>query len=198
MARDSAIPTENFEEILAWLNPDREVAAEMVVQLRHDLEKIFQWRGCSDPEGLTDEVFDRVAKKVHEVRPTYEGDPRHYFRAVANNLVKEDIKKRQTHLPLEDVDPLKHPKQPEPEPEDETEADMEECLQSCLRDLRSDKRELILAYYEKEKQAKIEKRGELARQFGTSINTLRVNVHRIRNSLEKCIERCLELKAQQK
>jgi RNA polymerase sigma factor (sigma-70 family) len=199
MARDSAIPTESFEEILAWLNPDREVAADMYVQLRYDLGKFFQWRGCSDPEGLTDEVFDRVAKKVHEVRQTYEGDARLYFRAVANNLVKEDIKKRTTHLSLDDLDPLKYPlAQPEPEAEDETQADTDECLQLCLRELSSDKRELIRAYYEKEKQAKIDNRSELARQFGMSVQTLRVNVYRIRKFLDKCIERCLKRKAQQR
>ena len=63
MARDSAIPTESFEEILAWLDPDREIAASLYLRLREDLAKIFKWRGCSDPEGLTDEVFDRVAKE---------------------------------------------------------------------------------------------------------------------------------------
>lgn len=195
MARDSAIPSESLEEILAWLNPDREVAAAIYVQLRHDLAKTFLWRGCSDPEGLTDEVFDRVAKKVREVKPTYKGDARLYFRAVANNLVKEEIKKKKTHLSLDDVDALE---QPEAQIEDETMADREDCLQSCLQVLSADKRELILAYYAKEKQAKIDHRIELARRFGKSVETLRVKVHRIRGSLEQCIERCLERKAQQR
>lgn len=194
MARDSAIPTESFEEILAWLNPDRELAAAMYVQLRHDLAKTFMWRGCSDPEGLTDEVFDRVAKKVREVRPTYEGDARNYFRAVANNLVKEDLKKRKNYVSLDDVDPP----EPEGEAEDETAADREECLESCLQELSPEKRDLIRAYYAKEKQAKIDNRSELARQFGMKVETLRVNVYRIRLSLEQCIERCLERKAQQR
>lgn len=194
MARDSAIPTESFEEILAWLHPDRDVAAAMYVQLRHDLAKMFFWRGCSDPEGLTDEVFDRVAKRVHEVRPTYEGDARNYFRGVANNLVKEDLKKRQHYQSLDGID------QPEPEAEaeDETAADREECLQSCLQELSPDKRKLIVAYYAEEKQAKIKNRSELARQFGMKVETLRVNVYRIRASLEQCIERCLGSTARQK
>ena len=51
MPRDSPVPPESFEEILAWLNPDREVAATMYVQLRHDLAKIFTFRGCADPRG---------------------------------------------------------------------------------------------------------------------------------------------------
>ena len=196
MARDSAIPPESFEEILAWLNPDREMAASMYVQLHYDLAKIFVFRGCIDPEGLTDEVFDRVARKVHEVRPGYEGDPRHYFRAVANNLVKENIKKLGTRVPLDEAE-LPELIATTKSEEDET-ADTEECLQSCLQMLSAENRKLILGYYAKEKQAKIDYRNELAQQLGKSVETLRVNVYRIRVSLQQCIEDCLERKAKRK
>jgi RNA polymerase sigma factor (sigma-70 family) len=194
MVRDSAIPPESFDEILAWLNPDRDVAAEMYVQLRHDLTKFFLWRQCADAEGMTDEVFDRVGKKVHEVRPAYTGDPRLYFRAVANNLIKENFKKAKTQVSLDDVDP------PAPQAVRITEetVDIEDCLQSCLQKLDSEKRKVILAYYAKEKQAKIDHRHELAQQFGVSIEALRVRVFRIRASIEKCIENCLEQKAERK
>ena len=195
MVRDSAVPTENFQEILAWLNPDREVAATMYVQLRHDLAKIFTFRGCTDPEGLTDEVFDRVAKKVLEVRPTYIGDPRLYFRAVANNLVKEDQKRARNQVSLEEPE-LREPATTESD-EDDAE-DMEECLRSCLQKLNAENRNLIVNYYAKEKQAKIDHRSELAQQFGISVETLRVKVYRIRVSLQGCIERCLDSKAHRK
>jgi RNA polymerase sigma factor (sigma-70 family) len=195
MARDSAIPPESFEEILAWLDPDREVAATMYVQLRHDLANIFKWRACSDPEGLTDEVFDRVAKKVHEVRPTYVGDPRLYFRAVANNVVRENLKNVKTQVSLDD-DELPEPITTKCEEDDML--DMEECLQSCLPKLSPKNRKLIVAYYAKEKQAKIDNRSELAQQLGISVETLRVKVYRIRVSLQECIERCLESNANAK
>jgi RNA polymerase sigma factor (sigma-70 family) len=195
MARDSAIPPESFEEILAWLDPDREVAATMYVQLRHDLANIFKWRACSDPEGLTDEVFDRVAKKVHEVRPTYVGDPRLYFRAVANNVVRENLKNVKTQVSLDD-DELPEPITAKCEEDDML--DMEECLQSCLPKLSPKNRKLIVAYYAKEKQAKIDNRSELAQQLGISVETLRVKVYRIRVSLQECIERCLESNANAK
>jgi len=187
MARDFAIPPESFDEILAWFNPDREMAAAMYVQLRHDLAKTFLWRQCSDPEGMTDEVFDRVAKKIREVRPTYKGDPRLYFRAVANNLVKENFKRIKTQIALDDVDLTKR----QISQTEAADVEVEECLQLCLQDLSGDKRELILAYYAKEKQAKIDHRRELAQQFGISVETLRVRTHRICLSLEQCIERCL-------
>lgn len=191
MVRDSAIPPQSFEEILAWLDPDRDVAANLYLQLREDLANIFRWRGCDDPEGLTDEVFDRVAKKVREVRPTYQGDPRLYFRAVANNLVKENLKKAKSQVSLEDVD-LKQPITIESQ--DEEAAEIEECLQSCLQNLSTKNRELILGYYAEEKQAKIDHRSELAQRLGIKLETLRVRVFRIRTSLQECIERCLKRK----
>jgi len=194
MARNSPVPNESLEEILAWLNPDRDVAAAMYVQLRHDLAKIFSYRGCADPEGLTDEVLDRVARKVYEVRPTYEGDPRLYFRAVANNVVKEDLKRVKTQIPLEGID------LPEPthQREQQKTVEIEECLQSCLQKISAESRELIVSYYAKEKQAKIDHRSQLAHRFGISVETLRVKVYRIRISLQECIERCLKRKAQPK
>lgn len=191
MARDSVIPPESFDEILAWLNPDRDVAAQMYVQLRHDLAKLFMWGRCPDPEGMTDDTLDRVAKKVHEVRQSYQGDPRLYFRAVANNLIKENFKKIKTQVSLDDID---LPEQQTIETAEET-ADIEDCLQSCLRKLDNEKRKLILAYYAKEKQAKIDYRHELAQRLGISVETLRVRVFRIRVSIEGCIESCLKRKS---
>jgi RNA polymerase sigma factor (sigma-70 family) len=195
MARDSAIPPESFDETLSWFSPDRETAASIYLQLRSDLEKLFTMRRCHDPRGLVDQTFDRVAKKVHEVKPEYVGDPRLYFYGVARNLIKEDTKKLKSYASLEDVEP-----QPAPEPEikEETEELRKECLQECLQELSEQRRELIRNYYAKEKQAKIDHRAELARRLDTSVETLRVRVFRIRQDLEKCIERCLDQKAQRK
>ena len=191
MARDSAIPSESFEEILAWLDSDREVAATMYVQLRHDLAKIFTYRGCADPEGLTDEVFDRVARKVHGIRPTYEGDPRLYFRGVANNLIKENFKKLATQVSLDDTDLSTQ----QTRQSDEDAERIDECLQHCLQKLGTDKRDLILGYYTKEKQAKIQHRSKLAEELGITVEALRVRVYRIRESLDGCIKRCLKREA---
>ena len=194
MARDKAIPPETLEEILAWLDPDRERAAEMYVQLRNDLTKMFLWRHCADPEGMTDEVFDRVARKVALVRPTYEGDPRRYFHGVANNLVLENLKKIKTHVSIDDVD-LSTRQAAGDENEEEAIA-TEECLHSCLEQLDSDKRRLIKAYYAEQKQAKIDHRIKLAQDLGITLPALRVRVFRIRESVEACIERCLKSKIQ--
>ena len=166
----------------------------MYVQLRHDLTKIFTWNRCGDPESLTDEVFDRVARKVHDLRQTFEGDPRLFFYGVARNLIKENPKKVKTQVSLEGND---LPAKSFNEEEEETAIVREDCLNFCLQKLSSDKRKLILAYYAKEKQAKIDSRTEMAQRLGISVETLRVRAHRIRGTLEQCIERCLKRKAKE-
>lgn len=195
MARDSAIPTESFDEILAWLNADRDVAASSYLQLRADLTKIFVYNHCSDPEWLTDETFDRVAKKIHDLRQDYEGDPRFYFYAIAKNLIREDSKKVKRHASLDDIEVAGKTTD---ETERETAEMREACLHSCLKKLDAEKRSLIRKYYEKEKQAKIDHRAELAKQLGIKVETLRVNVYRIRNTMVECIERCLDRKVNRK
>lgn len=192
MARNTAIPPESFDEILAWLNPNRDEAASIYLELRESLAKLFDLNHCSDPEWLTDETLDRVAKKVHEVRENYEGDPRLYFYAVARNLIKEESKKIKRHA---SVDDLQLPAQGNDETNHETAEMREACLRSCLKKLGAEKSKLIKSYYEKEKQAKIDHRAELAKKLGIKVETLRVNVHRLRNTLVECIERCLERKA---
>ena len=188
MAPQSAVPPESFDEILEWLNTDRDIAGTMYVQLRHDLAKIFAWNRCFDPEGLTDEVIDRVAKKVHQLRRNYQGDPRLFFYGVARNLIKEYSKAVKTRVPLGDTD---LPTNPASQVDDQTAARREECLHSCLQRLSTDERDLIVNYYAKEKKAKIEHRMEMARRIGTSVQTLRVRVYRLRAALEQCIESCL-------
>jgi RNA polymerase sigma factor (sigma-70 family) len=193
MARDTAIPPKSFDEILAWLNPDRDEAANSYIQLRNDLTRIFTWNRCTDPDGLTDEVFDRVARKVHQVRQTFEGDPRLFFYAVARNLIKESPKRVKKLVSFEETNlPA-----PEATVEDESANMREECLHSCLKELSDEKRVMILGYYAEEKQAKIDHRTEMARQLGISVETLRVRVYRIRSTLETCIELCLDRMRQQ-
>ena len=189
MPRNSDFPPERFEELLAWLSPDRELASSIYLSLRHTLLRIFTWNRCADPEGMTDETFDRVVRQIHILRETFEGNPKLFFYGVANNLIKEYRKKVKSYVSMEGIELAEDPPQ---EIEEETSERRHECLSKCLRKLPSEKRALILSYYAKEKQAKIIHRAEMARQLGVSIEALRVRMLRIRGNLEECIEQCLD------
>jgi len=184
MARGSTISSEEFEETLAWLDSDREMAAVAYIELRRDLEKLFHWRQCSDWEELADEVFDRVAKKVHKLRGSYEGNPRFYFYAVANNLLKEHFKTLKSQVSIAEVDLSE-----EHATVDESKEKLYRILDECVQELSLKDRQMILEYY----RAKKRNGEKLAARFGISNATLRVRICRIREKLRMKIERKMEM-----
>jgi RNA polymerase sigma factor (sigma-70 family) len=192
MPGNSDLPTDNFNELLAWLNPDRDSAARTYEEIRRDLIKVFGWNKCVDPEGMADETFDRAAKKAHQLKDSFQGNPRLFFYGVANNLIKEYRKTVRSYVSIDEVEIAESP----PTKFDEETAEVrEECLRTCLLELPVEKRELLTAYYAKEKRAKIDQRAEMAQRIGVSVETLRVRMSRIRSELAKCIEHCLDERA---
>jgi RNA polymerase sigma factor (sigma-70 family) len=189
MTMDLNPAEENFDTLLNWLDSDRERAGEKYEDIRHSLIKIFVWRGCNRAEDLADETIDRVMRKARELAKTYKGNPALYFYGVAKKVLLEHQRREFTP-----VSPLIIVNVAAPEPEDlynQEDAKLD-CLESCLQRLSQEDRDLILLYYQKEKQAKIDFRKFLAEQVGIETNTLRVRVYRIRNILHDCISKCLE------
>lgn len=170
-----------FDAMLAWLDPHSEHrAAEKYEQIRRRLIQIHARRGCREAEELFDETSNRVCKKIKDLAPTYQGDPALYFYAVANKICLEYLKKKR-HVPIP------------PPPDTEELEQRHACLDRCLAEHSPENRELILQYYEGEKQAKIEHRQRLADLLGIDLKTLRVRAHRIRHKLLKCMSDCLGL-----
>jgi RNA polymerase sigma factor (sigma-70 family) len=176
-----------LDELLEWLDPDRQIAGRRYEEIRRSLVKIFVWRRCSDAEGMADDVMDRVAAKVRDLRGTYEGNPQRYFFGVARNLFREYQKTLDIHVPLTNMDiPVSHTVA------DQSELEAEDaCLSRCLQELTSEQRQQIIKYYGSERQEKILARRQLAEDLGIGQNALRVRMHRIRATLETCIENCL-------
>jgi hypothetical protein len=73
MKTDLGLTQETFDDLLAWLDSNREVAGGMYEEIRSSLVKIFAWRKCGDAEGLADETINIVAHKVAHLKDTYEG-----------------------------------------------------------------------------------------------------------------------------
>ncbi len=77
---------EAFEQLLVWLNPNREQAGSKYEEIRRRLIKILTCRGCTCPEELADETMNRVTRKVPEIIGNYVGDPSLYFYGVAHKV----------------------------------------------------------------------------------------------------------------
>src|SRR5437016_12554129 len=68
-SRDDDINQEQFDQLLSWLSPDRNTAAEKYEWIRKRLIKMFVCRGSNIPEDLADRTVNRVARKLREVLP---------------------------------------------------------------------------------------------------------------------------------
>jgi len=180
MKKDWVLTQELFDELLSWLNSDREQAGREYEDIRHRLIKLFTCRRCLEPEDLADETINRVANKLLEIKEKFEGPPAPYFYAVAGKVHLEYLR-RKPLLP------------PPPPMQDSEELEREyDCLDQCMQKQTLANRELVLEYYRGEKKAKIEHRRGLEEQYGIALNALRIRVHRIRATLQECVESCIK------
>lgn len=181
MRRGWSLTRESFDQLLAWLHPDRDRAGEKYEHVRRALIKIFTSRGCAMAEDLADETINRVTKRVTELMGAYVGDPALYFYGVAHRVYLDAVT-------------LKTPRFDRTLTSSSSGEDLEqqhECLTRCLACLSPENRELIVEYYLHDKQVNIDHRKELAHRLGIRLPTLRLRAHRIRATLEDCLQQCL-------
>jgi len=184
MGNDWNITEEAFDKFLSWLHPDREEAGKKYEKIRRHLIIILNCRGCAESEDLADETINRVIRRAQQMADTYHGEPAPYFITVAHHLYLEYATKRQTRSEL----PPDVPQPPAQDPEEDREY---ECLELCIQGLTPTNREMLLQYYQENKQAKIDHRKKLARKLGIELNALRIRAYRIRATLQQCMDKCL-------
>ncbi|HSB27189.1 MAG TPA: hypothetical protein VLE19_05025 [Pyrinomonadaceae bacterium] len=176
---------EAFNNLLTAFEPDRDSAAQKYLEVRANLVRFFEWRGCPFPEDHADETFNRVARKIADGEQIEK--PAGYVMGVARLLVLEIIKSisRQREA-------LDEYQKSYSEVEDLSDSDTRiDCLQKCLQQLSSDNRELIIQYYQGDRGEKIENRRKLGERLGVAINTLRMRAQRLRERLQNCVEECV-------
>lgn len=179
-----------FERLLELLGPDRDRAAERYEEVRRNLVRFFEWRGCADPASLADEVMDRVARRLSDGEAIHAANPAGYFFGVARNVWRETFKTMQRHRTAA-TDVSKVASNPLEEIERETEAALA-CLEQCLGSLPPESRGLVLQYYQDQGIRRIERRRHLAEELAIEPGTFRLRMLRIRERLEACVSGCLD------
>lgn len=190
MKKDFVLAKADFENLLSWLSTDREQAGVKYEEIRKGLINFFRYRGCSDPETLADETINRVATKVSGFDLSNQLKTITYFYGFASKVYLESIsltKKKEVQLEPNLI--LRHWKEKDADVDVDKEYD---CLESCLAKLPTDERAMIVLYYSEVKSAKFELRKKIARDINSKPGALHTKVHRIRNTLKKCIEACIK------
>jgi DNA-directed RNA polymerase specialized sigma24 family protein len=182
-----SLTQQSFDGLLALLGPDRDVAADRYLEIRRNLVRLFEWRGCSTPEEYADDTINRCARKIGDGEVVR--DPATYCIGIARMLLLEMGRDRARQArPLDDApEPRVLPHEPEADRDHHV-----ECLRMCLGQLPPDQRTLILSYYQGDKGDKIKNRDGLTRRLGISPGTLRMRALRVRASLQLCSENCLQ------
>jgi hypothetical protein len=158
---------EQWEELLNWLDPDRDRAGERYESLRRRLIKLLM------------ESINIVAAKLRQIRSQYSGNPEPYFLGVARKVLLESQRRIPSHkltpLPVTGAEDLER---------------KHACLDECLNQFEPTSKTLLLSYYAEHRQAKIDHRKQLAERFKLAPNALRIKTCRLREALRKCVEAC--------
>src|ERR1044072_6404222 len=180
------LPQDSFDRLLVALGGNRDSGGEKYLEIRSNLTRFFEWRGCSFPEDHADETFNRLARKIDEGEQIL--NPGGYAMGVARLLLLEILKSRQREqTALNEIGTASDAYVATVDDEE----DGLECLRHCLQTLSADNRELILQYYQGEKSEKIQNRKKLLDRLGIPVNTLRMRALRLRERLQSCVEECL-------
>lgn len=169
-----------FDSLLGWLNPNRELAGVKYKTIHSGLVRIFACKGLNDAEDLADETINRVILRLSNIQKSYVGEPAYYFHGVAKNIIRE--RKRRKELPIGEVDVRVDPKPYALEEHD--------CLGHCLDCLSDSKRHLILNYYQYEGPKKIDHHKHMAGQLQITIGAVRSRAFQIRSKLQSLMQTC--------
>ncbi len=188
MKRTTQILSEDFESLLKWFSHDAEEAGIEYEKIRGGLVRFFRFRGCSDPDILTDETINRVTAKVMGLDFSENNKKITIFYGFAKNVYREYIRSKSSN----EVQLL--PELPFAAVKLEigtVDKDASfECLENCLKKLKRQERVLILHYFSKEKAEKILLRRKIAEELGITSNALHVRVYRLKEGLKTCIKSC--------
>jgi DNA-directed RNA polymerase specialized sigma24 family protein len=181
-----SITPQAFDKLLGHFSPDRDEAGRKYENVQIKLLRFFEWRGVGSPDKRTDETLDRVARRIDEGQQI--DSLMAYIYRVAYLVFLEALKEPEYAAIDIETDPgLTY----QPELEDSERERRLHCFDLCLEGLPVESRQMIVGYYQGERHAKIEFRKQLAEGLRIPLNALRIRVHRIRMTLEKCITECL-------
>jgi DNA-directed RNA polymerase specialized sigma24 family protein len=187
MNKTDQISKEDFEALLNWFSTNKEEAGKEYEQIRDRLVNFFCFKGCADSQNLADETINRVTLKLTKLNLTQTENKISIFYGFAQNVYHEyrrQVSKQEiqliTELPLANLQTENN----------QTEDSQFRCLDLCLKKLSASERKLILTYYSKEKNEKINLRKKIASSYGITLNALHVRVYRLKDKLRNCLEEC--------
>jgi DNA-directed RNA polymerase specialized sigma24 family protein len=189
-------PTQDsFQTFLHWLDQGVDSSGEKYLEMHRRLVAYFDRKNCLTADELADETLARVAQTLQEKGEITRLAPAHYCYVTAKFVFLEYLRHaKHGRAGLEEYSVSGQPGSAAAAgPSDPAIDDQEQllsCLDRCLKKLSTVDHELILEYYQGEKQEKIQCRRELGLRLRLSANALTIRACRIRTRVEQCVKEC--------
>jgi Restriction endonuclease len=177
----SVVDARNFDNLLQFLDADRDLAGARYEHIRQRLIRLFEWRGVSGPEDLADKTMDRVSRRVSEGLELQSSDPYGYFAGVAHLIYKEELRRQSKSRNVGSL--LRYALFPQYESTNDVDSRVREVLdQLSPTDLR-----LLRQYYQEggATETKIE---EIASDLSASPSSVAQRIKELSNSLVSSAE----------
>ena len=190
LRKESTLTEIAFARLLAWLDDGIESSGERYLEMRRRLVSYFERRNRLAADELADETFNRIAKTLEDAGVIATRPPARYCYVVAKFVLLEDVRRERRLVALDDshgTDAAWRARA------DETQVSQEQRLDGldrCLGELPTDQRQLIVEYYADADGRTIDRRRNLARRLGISMNALGIRAWRIRERLTACVNGC--------
>lgn len=176
-------PTKDeYEKLLLWFDSDRNKAGAELKMVQTRLIRIFISRGCADADALADEVINRVSVRIDKVSKTFP-NPLLCCVAFVDNVHHEYLRERKR---MEEAIPP-----PPPRSAEELEKE-DQCLAKCMAERTEAERYFVLCYFQGEKGVRRANRKKLSKELKLPPNTLRSQAHRLRITVQRCLQECLD------
>ena len=182
-----------FGRLLEWLDDGVDSQGEKYLEMRRRLVAYFDRRDRPAADELADETLNRVSRTLELTGVITLNPPARYCYVIARFVLLEDIRRERRHVGLDEprVRPALQTSVAAVGERDEGFAAREQRLdrlECCLRALRPDQRELVVEYYREARRERIERRRDLAKRLGITMNALSIRVCRIRDALMTCMD----------
>jgi DNA-directed RNA polymerase specialized sigma24 family protein len=196
LLREAPILTQlAFTRLLEWLDDGVDSHGDRYLEMRRRLVSYFDRRNRPNADELADETLNRISRTLEQTGAIATKPPARYCYVIARFVLLEDLRRSRRHVPLDEPRSIEASRARGTCVDESSERlmlreDSLDCLDRCLGQLKPEQRDLVIEYYRDAHRQRIDRRRDLARRLGITMNALAIRACRIRDALLTCLEGC--------
>jgi DNA-directed RNA polymerase specialized sigma24 family protein len=180
-----------FDRLLEWLDDGVDSHGERYLEIRRRLVSYFDRQNRPRADELADETLNRVARTLARTGRIETRPPARYCYVVARFVLLEDFRRERIHATFtepETPDASRQRSVADPDDGRSTQEQRVERVDRCLHGLKAEQRELVVEYYRDPRRPAVERRRNLAKRLGITMDVLGTRAARIREAITTCVE----------